>query len=178
MMEPLVDTVDQNQISINISKMTSGDTAPFKLVAERDDYIHALVAYFDVAFTICNKMTGFSTGEIIGNCCREVSSVSRNDISSRKEVKGPASSNGVDGAIVKSKRLNVSRTRFMMLMFLVSLPVSATWTLDCLEVAKWVGWSGWLTFLLLGTCGMSELKLEETPSTELCHEEHGAIFTD
>lgn len=45
--------------------MTSGDasfTAPFKLVAERDDYIHALVAYFDVAFTKCHKMTGFSTG--------------------------------------------------------------------------------------------------------------------
>lgn len=73
MMEPLVDTVDQNQIvtncqllkTMNISKMTAGDasfTAPFKLVAERDDYIHALVAYFDVTFSVCHKMTGFSTG--------------------------------------------------------------------------------------------------------------------
>ncbi|GKA75947.1 probable protein arginine N-methyltransferase 1.2 [Tanacetum coccineum] len=73
MTEPLVDTVDPNQIvtnsvllkSMNISKMTSGDasfTAPFKLVAERDDYIHALVAYFDVSFSVCHKMTGFSTG--------------------------------------------------------------------------------------------------------------------
>ncbi|KAI7727189.1 hypothetical protein M8C21_027002, partial [Ambrosia artemisiifolia] len=73
MMEPLVDTVDQKQIvtncqllkNMNISKMTSGDasfTAPFKLVAERDDYIHALVAYFDVSFSVCHKMTGFSTG--------------------------------------------------------------------------------------------------------------------
>ncbi|KAK4749373.1 hypothetical protein SAY87_026822 [Trapa incisa] len=73
MMEPLVDTVDQNQIVTNcqllktmdISKMTSGDasfTAPFKLVAERDDYIHAMVAYFDVSFTRCHKLTGFSTG--------------------------------------------------------------------------------------------------------------------
>ncbi|KAI3790100.1 hypothetical protein L2E82_02914 [Cichorium intybus] len=72
-MEPLVDTVDQNQIVTNcqllktmdISKMTPGDasfTAPFKLVAERDDYIHALVAYFDVSFTVCHKLTGFSTG--------------------------------------------------------------------------------------------------------------------
>ncbi|PKI62046.1 hypothetical protein CRG98_017419 [Punica granatum] len=72
-MEPLVDTVDQNQIVTNsqllktmdISKMTPGDasfTAPFKLVAERDDYIHALVAYFDVSFTKCHKLTGFSTG--------------------------------------------------------------------------------------------------------------------
>lgn len=73
MTEPLVDTVDQNQIVTNsqllkmmdISKMTPGDasfTAPFKLVAERDDYIHALVAYFDVSFTRCHKLMGFSTG--------------------------------------------------------------------------------------------------------------------
>ncbi|XP_042512676.1 probable protein arginine N-methyltransferase 1 [Macadamia integrifolia] len=73
MMEPLVDTVDQNQIVTNsqllktmdISKMALGDasfTAPFKLVAERNDYIHALVAYFDVSFTKCHKFTGFSTG--------------------------------------------------------------------------------------------------------------------
>ncbi|XP_060209897.1 protein arginine N-methyltransferase 1.1-like isoform X2 [Lycium barbarum] len=73
MMEPLVDTVDQNQIVTNcqllktmdISKMTSGDasfTAPFKLIAERDDYIHAFVAYFDVSFTKCHKLMGFSTG--------------------------------------------------------------------------------------------------------------------
>lgn len=72
-MEPLVDTVDQNQIVTNcqllktmdISKMATGDasfTAPFKLVAERDDYIHALVAYFDVSFTKCHKLMGFSTG--------------------------------------------------------------------------------------------------------------------
>lgn len=73
LMEPLVDTVEQNQIVTNcqllktmdISKMASGDasfSAPFKLVAERDDYIHALVAYFDVSFTKCHKLTGFSTG--------------------------------------------------------------------------------------------------------------------
>ncbi|KAG5106393.1 hypothetical protein JHK82_043363 [Glycine max] len=71
-MEPLVDTVDQNQIATNcqllktmdISKMAPGDAsfaAPFKLVAERDDYIHALVAYFDVSFTKCHKLMGFST---------------------------------------------------------------------------------------------------------------------
>lgn len=73
MMEPLVDTVDQNQIvtkgqllkTMDISKMAPGDasfTAPFKLVAERNDYIHALVAYFDVSFTKCHKLMGFSTG--------------------------------------------------------------------------------------------------------------------
>jgi hypothetical protein len=51
---------------MDISKMVSGDTsfiAPFKLVAERDDFIHALVAYFDVSFTKCHKFTGFSTGQ-------------------------------------------------------------------------------------------------------------------
>ncbi|XP_018479068.1 protein arginine N-methyltransferase 1.1 [Raphanus sativus] len=73
MMEPLVDTVDQKQIvtdsrllkTMDISKMSSGDasfTAPFKLVAQRNDYIHALVAYFDVSFTMCHKLLGFSTG--------------------------------------------------------------------------------------------------------------------
>ncbi|KAF7819718.1 putative protein arginine N-methyltransferase 1.2 [Senna tora] len=72
-MEPLVDTVDKNQIVTNcqllktmdISKMVPGDasfTAPFKLVADRDDYVHALVAYFDVSFTRCHKLMGFSTG--------------------------------------------------------------------------------------------------------------------
>ncbi|TVU09311.1 hypothetical protein EJB05_42774 [Eragrostis curvula] len=73
MMEPLVDTVDANQIVTNcqllktmdISKMTPGDasfTVPFKLVAERNDYIHALVAYFNVSFSKCHKLMGFSTG--------------------------------------------------------------------------------------------------------------------
>ena len=48
--------------------MAPGDasfTAPFKLVAERDDYIHALVAYFDVSFTKCHKLMGFSTGKFL-----------------------------------------------------------------------------------------------------------------
>jgi len=73
MMEPLVDTVDANQIVTNcqllktmdISKMMSGDasfTVPFKLVAERNDFIHALVAFFNVSFTKCHKLMGFSTG--------------------------------------------------------------------------------------------------------------------
>ncbi|KAM0854083.1 hypothetical protein ACQ4PT_050649 [Festuca glaucescens] len=73
MMEPLVDTVDANQIVTNcqllktmdISKMSSRDasfTVPFKLVAERNDFVHALVAYFNVSFTKCHKLMGFSTG--------------------------------------------------------------------------------------------------------------------
>lgn len=40
-------------------------TAPFKLVAKRNDHIHALVAYFDVSFTMCHKMIGFSTGNTL-----------------------------------------------------------------------------------------------------------------
>lgn len=47
--------------------MAIGDasfTAPFKLVAERNDFIHAFVAYFDVSFTQCHKPMGFSTGSI------------------------------------------------------------------------------------------------------------------
>ncbi|TYI97933.1 hypothetical protein E1A91_D01G178600v1 [Gossypium mustelinum] len=73
MMEPLVDTVDQKQIVTNchllktmdISKMVPGDasfTTPFKLITVRDDYIHAFVAYFNVSFTKCHKLMGFSTG--------------------------------------------------------------------------------------------------------------------
>eukprot|EP00246_Nothoceros_aenigmaticus_P009630 TRINITY_DN252_c0_g1_i1.p1 TRINITY_DN252_c0_g1~~TRINITY_DN252_c0_g1_i1.p1 ORF type:complete len:386 (+),score=66.28 TRINITY_DN252_c0_g1_i1:257-1414(+) len=73
MLEPLVDTVDSNQIvttahllkTMDISKMRTGDasfSANFKLVASRNDFIHALVAYFDVSFTKCHKPTSFSTG--------------------------------------------------------------------------------------------------------------------
>lgn len=74
MMEPLVDTVDANQIVTKVShvKMVDIDVATvedvatfkqdFEMVVERDDYIHALVAYFDVWFSKCHKITGFSTG--------------------------------------------------------------------------------------------------------------------
>ncbi|CAL5229652.1 g13017 [Coccomyxa viridis] len=72
MQEPLVDVVDQEQVvteacklsTFNISDMTKSDaafTVPFRLVASRNDYIHALVAYFDVYFTACHKLVWFST---------------------------------------------------------------------------------------------------------------------
>ncbi|CAI5535707.1 unnamed protein product [Closterium sp. Naga37s-1] len=78
MLEPLVDTVDAEQIvtnsclvkSLDISKVTRGDlsfSVPFKLVAERNDFVHALVAYFDVGFTKCHKPIGFSTGKHTSN---------------------------------------------------------------------------------------------------------------
>ena len=74
MLEPLVDSVDPEQIvtnacvlkTIDIANMQQAETtfsAPFRLVAQRNDHIHALVAYFDVLFTACHKVVGFSTGQ-------------------------------------------------------------------------------------------------------------------
>jgi protein arginine N-methyltransferase 1 len=70
--EPLVDVVDANQIAtqpcvlkqIDILTMSKEDATfevPFKLRATRNDYIHAFVAYFDIAFTQCHKPVTFST---------------------------------------------------------------------------------------------------------------------
>lgn len=38
-------------------------TSPFCLQVKRNDYIHALVAYFNIEFTRCHKRTGFSTSK-------------------------------------------------------------------------------------------------------------------
>lgn len=35
---------------------------PFTLTARRNDYVHALVAYFDIEFSHCHKPVRFSTG--------------------------------------------------------------------------------------------------------------------
>ncbi|CAG8596871.1 11126_t:CDS:2, partial [Ambispora gerdemannii] len=62
--EPLVDTVDYKAVvtapyavkEIDIHTVQKSDlifTAPFKLTATRDDYIHAFIAWFDIAFTAC-----------------------------------------------------------------------------------------------------------------------------
>ena len=37
-------------------------TSPFTLQVKRDDFIHALVAWFDIDFTACHKTIRFSTG--------------------------------------------------------------------------------------------------------------------
>ena len=37
-------------------------SVPFKLKCRRDDFIHALVAWFDIDFTACHKAIRFSTG--------------------------------------------------------------------------------------------------------------------
>ena len=64
--------VDQNQVctqqcllrTFDIKSMRKEDaafTAPFKLTVTRNDYVHALVAFFDVSFDDCHKPIGFST---------------------------------------------------------------------------------------------------------------------
>lgn len=71
--EPLVDTVEvkavvtdpTNVLTLNLYECTTEDLAfscPFDLVARRDDFIHALVAWFDIEFTACHKPIRFSTG--------------------------------------------------------------------------------------------------------------------
>ena len=37
-------------------------TAPFQLTMRRNDYVHALVCYFNMEFSHCHKRIGFSTG--------------------------------------------------------------------------------------------------------------------
>lgn len=72
MMEPLVDVVDPEQVNtdtclvktIDLNTMTKSDATfavPFELTATRNDYIHAVVAYFDIYFNACHKPVFFST---------------------------------------------------------------------------------------------------------------------
>jgi protein arginine N-methyltransferase 1 len=73
MSEPLVDVVEQRMVisnsvpllNIDITTVTKAElafTAPFRLVAQVNDYCHALVAYFDIVFSKCHKPIYFSTG--------------------------------------------------------------------------------------------------------------------
>ncbi|CAB4064587.1 PRMT1 [Lepeophtheirus salmonis] len=70
--EPLVDVVDRNQVvtnsclikEIDIQTCTKEDIpfkSPFNLQVKRNDYIQALVTFFNIEFTKCHKRTGFST---------------------------------------------------------------------------------------------------------------------
>eukprot|EP00111_Clytia_hemisphaerica_P008131 TCONS_00023712-protein len=71
--EPIVDVVEHRQIATDACRFKDLDlltckvedlafTAPFKIAARRDDYLHAFVVYFNVEFAPCHKFTGFSTG--------------------------------------------------------------------------------------------------------------------
>lgn len=71
--EPLVDTVDPEQVMTTVCAVFPVDCStvkveelsfamPFKLTAIRSDYCHALVAYFDIQFTHCLRPVSFVTG--------------------------------------------------------------------------------------------------------------------
>ncbi len=54
----------QTVVSVDISTMRKEDATfkvPFSLTLQRNDYIHALVAYFDVSFTAGHKPVSFTT---------------------------------------------------------------------------------------------------------------------
>ncbi|XP_046889130.1 protein arginine N-methyltransferase 8-B [Hypomesus transpacificus] len=72
MKEPLVDIVDSKHVvtnsclvkEIDIYTVKTEDlsfTSAFCLQINRNDYVHALVTYFNIEFTKCHKKTGFST---------------------------------------------------------------------------------------------------------------------
>merc|ERR1712173_156647 len=70
--EPLVDVVDRNQVVTNnclikeidiqtIKKEEIPFESPFHLQIRRNDYVQALVTFFNMEFTHCHKRVGFST---------------------------------------------------------------------------------------------------------------------
>eukprot|EP01026_Neomeris_dumetosa_P025202 TRINITY_DN2076_c0_g1_i2.p1 TRINITY_DN2076_c0_g1~~TRINITY_DN2076_c0_g1_i2.p1 ORF type:complete len:345 (+),score=22.81 TRINITY_DN2076_c0_g1_i2:369-1403(+) len=70
--EPLVDTVDHQQISSDVQRIITFDlntmkkedatfSSPFTLTALRNDYVHALVAFFDVEFCASHKRLVMTT---------------------------------------------------------------------------------------------------------------------
>jgi len=72
MTEPLVDVVEAKQVVTNCCLVKEVDlytvkkedlqfNSPFHLQVKRNDYVHALIAYFNIEFTKCHKRTGFST---------------------------------------------------------------------------------------------------------------------
>ncbi|KAF3906570.1 hypothetical protein ABW20_dc0108049 [Dactylellina cionopaga] len=71
--EPLVDTVDLKAVvtdpclvlALDLYTVKPEDlafTAPFDLTIRRNDFIHALIAWFDIDFSACHKPIQFSTG--------------------------------------------------------------------------------------------------------------------
>jgi len=70
--EPLVDVVEAKQVMTGSHKLLTLDMhtvkisdltfkCPFRLIATRDDFCHALVAFFDIEFSKCHKPVYFST---------------------------------------------------------------------------------------------------------------------
>ena len=72
-LEPLVDCVESEAVvtkdcpffEIDIETVTKEDldfTKNFSITAERNDFIHAMIVYFDCTFSKCHKPVAFSTG--------------------------------------------------------------------------------------------------------------------
>lgn len=73
MTEPLVDTVDIKAvvtdpsaiITLDLYTCTVADLAfrlPYELKVRRSDFVHAVIAWFDIEFAACHKPIRFSTG--------------------------------------------------------------------------------------------------------------------
>jgi len=73
MTEPLVDTVDMKAvvtdptevITFDLYTVTAADLSfsrPYELKVRRSDFIHAIIAWFDIEFSACHKPIKFSTG--------------------------------------------------------------------------------------------------------------------
>ncbi|KAF2473212.1 arginine n-methyltransferas-like protein [Lindgomyces ingoldianus] len=73
MTEPLVDTVDFKAVVTDPAAVITFDlytvqpkdlafTLPYTITAKRSDFIHALIAWFDIEFSACHKPIRFSTG--------------------------------------------------------------------------------------------------------------------
>lgn len=71
--EPLVDIVEDKAVATTACAFRTIDLytvqvddltfdVPFELTCIRNDYIHALVCYFDIEFTACHKKVAFGTG--------------------------------------------------------------------------------------------------------------------
>ncbi|KAL9057179.1 MAG: hypothetical protein Q9162_002507 [Coniocarpon cinnabarinum] len=71
--EPLVDVVEVKNVvtdpsavlQLDLYTVRSSDlefTKPFRLNNRRDDYVHALIVWFDIEFSSCHKPIRFSTG--------------------------------------------------------------------------------------------------------------------
>ena len=71
--EPLVDTVEMKAVvtdpaavlTLDLYKVQPRDldfTKPFTLTCRRNDFVHALIAWFDIEFSACHKPIRFSTG--------------------------------------------------------------------------------------------------------------------
>ena len=52
-------------ITFDLNTVTTADlafSAPFKLDVRRNDFVHAIIAWFDIEFAACHKPIRFSTG--------------------------------------------------------------------------------------------------------------------